>query len=255
MKIGIIAAMPEEFRAVAAGLGIASTGQPGLFRVEYGNSAGHEFLLVESGIGFDNAARAAEVLIREGYSDLLISIGFCGGILSEQLAGDVIVAEQIVIVDENGIEEVPVRLSDTGKNFVVLQASGRIRVVGGTLVSSPMRMSKIKLAEMLPVHYSNPVVEMESGAIAIIAAENNVPVLAIRSVSDIAAEELEFSPEELCNPDMRRIRLYKVLLTVLRKPHIIPQLIRLSRSSRKAADSLRSVVPRLLSLFQNSSRR
>ena len=102
---------------------------------------------------------------------------------------------------------------------------------------------------MLPGHYPNPVVEMESGAIAIIAAENNIPLLAIRAVSDPAAEELGFSIDEFCDPDMRRIRPYKVLLTVLRKPRIVPQLVRLAISSRRAAEGLTSALSRLFPLF------
>jgi adenosylhomocysteine nucleosidase len=238
MKIGIITAMPEEFRAVAESLGTAAGTPPGKFRIGRFSSAGHEFLLVESGMGFDNAARAAEMLVRKECPDLLITAGFCGGIAPELLAGDVVIAKKIIIAGESGFEEIPVLLSSIGQTFIARQMAAVKRVVGGTFVSTPAIKSKKHLGRMLPDQYLNPVVEMESGAIAIVAAENNIPLLAIRAVSDTADEELGFSLEDFCAHDMRRILLHKVLLTVLQKPRIIPQLVRLSRSSRKAAKSL-----------------
>lgn len=249
MKIGIITAMPEEFRAVAESLGTATATQLGKLRAERFSSARHEFLLVESGVGFGNAARAAEMVIRDGHPDLLISSGFCGGIAPELQAGDVVVAKQIIISNESGFEEIPLLLSSIGQKLVASQAAIGKRVVGGVFVSTSTITSKRRLAGMLSDIYPNPVVEMESGAIAIIAAENNIPLLAIRAVSDSAAEELGFSLDEFCDSDMRHIRPYKVLLTALRKPRIIPQLVRLSRSSRRAAESLTATFSSLFPLF------
>lgn len=245
MKIGIITAMPEEFRAVADSLGAVTVTQLGTFRAGRFSSAGHEFLLVQSGMGFANASRAAKMLIRDGHPDLLISAGFCGGIAPELQAGDVVVAKKIIIADEGGFGEIPVLLSSIGQTFVARQAAEGKRVVGGVFVSTSTITSKKRLAGMLPGQYPNPVVEMESGAIAIITAENNIPLLAIRAVSDTADEELGFSLDEFCDADMRRIRLHKVLLTILRKPRIIPQLVRLSRSSRRAAEGITAALSRL----------
>jgi adenosylhomocysteine nucleosidase len=245
MRISVITAMPEEYRAVADSLGTAAAAQAGEFRAGRFNLAGHEFLLVESGMGFHNAAGAAETLVRESRPDLLVSAGFCGGIAPELRAGDIVVAKEIVIAADGGLEEIAAPLSPVGRDFVARQATGGKRIFGGTFVSTATITSKRRLAAMLPGSCSTPVVEMESGAVAIIAAEHNIPLLAIRAVSDCAAEELGFSLDEFCDPDMRRIRIGKVLLTALRRPRIIPQLLRLSRSSRTAAESLTAALSRL----------
>ncbi len=249
MKITIITAMPEEFRAVAVSLGVAAAAQVGTFRAGRYSLAGHEFLLVQSGMGFGNAARAAEMLIHEEHPDLLISTGFCGGIAPELQVGDVVVAKKIIIANECGFEEIPVQFSGIGQTFVSLQAAEGKRVVGGTFVSTSTITLKKRLYGVLPGQFQNPVVEMESGAIAVIAAENNIPLLAIRAVSDTAAEELGFSLDEFCDSGLQRIRIYKVLLTILRKPRIIPQLVRLSCSSRRAAESLTTTLSRLFLTF------
>jgi adenosylhomocysteine nucleosidase len=249
MKIAVITAMPEEYRAVADSLGAATAAQVGTLRAGRFTQAGHEFLLVESGMGFHNAAKAVELLIRDGRPDLLVSAGFCGGIAPEFLAGDVVVAKEIIIANDGGFEDIPVLLSPVGRNFIAFETAEGNRTIGGAFVSTSVVMSKRSLAGMLQGSYQNPVVEMESGAVAIIAAENNIPLLAIRAVSDSAAEELLFSLDEFCDPDLRRIRIRKVLLTILRRPRIIPQLLRLSRSSRRAAESLTAALSRLFPTF------
>ena len=245
MKIAVITAMPEEYRAVADCLGAETAAQVGALRAGRFSLAGHEILLVESGMGFHNAAKAAEMLVRDGRPDLLVSAGFCGGIAPELRAGDVVVAKEIIIADDGGFEEVPVQLSPSGLDFIARQAAEGKRTFGGTFVSTSVITSKRNLAGMLPGSCPSPVVEMESGAVAIVAAENRIPLLAIRAVSDSAAEELGFSLDEFCDPDLRRIHIGRVLLTILRKPRIIPQLLRLSRSSRMAAESLTAAISRL----------
>ena len=245
MKIVIMTAMPEEYRAVAISLKAAGATQVGTVQAGHFRSATHEFLLVESGMGFRNAARGAKRLVDTERPDLLISAGFCGAIAPELQAGDVVVAEKVVIVTDGGYQEVSVPLSPIGANFIARQSVEGRGVVGGTFVSTSAITSKSHLAGVLSGHYLNPVVEMESGAIALAAAENNIPLLAIRTVSDTAAEELGFSLDDFCDAEMLRIRPIKVLFTMLRKPWIIPQLVRLARSSRTAAENLTTALSRL----------
>ncbi len=242
MKIGIITAMPEEFNAVAKSLGAAVSGRLGRYRSGRFRAAGHDVILVESGMGFGNAAAAAATLLRAEKFDLLISTGFCGGVAPELQAGDLVVAEKILTVSGRGSEELPAHFAPVGQSFVAAQAAEGKRIFRGTFASTATITSKSALAGILSGRYPCPVVEMESGAIVAIAAENSVPLLAIRAVSDCAAEELAFSLDEFCDADLRRIRPAKVLLTILRKPYIIPQLLRLSRSSRRAAESITSAL-------------
>lgn len=255
MKVGIITAMPDEFRAVADSLGAVAPASLGHLRAGRCTCTGHEILLVESGMGMDNAAEAAEALVKDSRPDLLISAGFCGAVQSGVLVGDVVIAKQIAISCETGFEEIPVWLSGSGQSFAARQAADGERVVSGVFVTTTVITSKKDLAARMPEHYHNPVVEMESGAIAIIAVEHAIPLLAIRAVSDDAAEELAFALNEFCDTDMRRIRLHKVLLTITRKPRIIPQLVRLGFSSRTAARSLTAALSRLLPALENTSRR
>jgi len=245
MKIGIITAMPEETQAVVRAIGGARKMQIGRLAVQQGQLAGHDIVITEAGMGFDNAARTAEKLLQHAGPDLIISAGFCGGVAAELLVGDIVVATGLAIVSEKKLDQVPVEIPAFCKNFVVRQAAEGRRVFGGLFASTPAIMQKSQVAALLPSDEPFPVVEMESAAIAIIAVKNGIPFCGIRAVSDPSDEELGFSLDEFCD-DRMRIRIPMVLLTIARKPRIIPQLIRLARNSRVAAASLSQAVERFL---------
>lgn len=245
MKIAFITAMPEEFRAVTGCLDGHSTFRIGPFKVCRGTASGHDIAVIESGMGFANATMATKKLIGEVAPDLIISAGYCGGIAPILNVGDVVVATRVVIVSGGSVEEVPVELATAGYSFVANKSTSDHRVFGGMYVNTPTVMEKSRISAMLPIDASHPVVEMESAAIALIATENKVPFIGIRSVSDPAGEELGFSLDEFCDNQMR-IRISRVLLTIIRKPGIIPQLVRLARNSRIAGTNLTRVVEKFL---------
>ncbi|KAB0671559.1 phosphorylase [Oryzomonas sagensis] len=245
MNIAIITAMPEETRAC---LKAAKTAEPlkvGRFKAFLCRAPERNLLLVESGMGFKNAAAAAEALLEEYRPALLISAGFCGGIAPELRVGDVAVSRELCIVANGAVQPVPVAIAPAAHNFVARQSASGARVFAGLFASTPSIMAKKELALLLPPGAPCPVVEMESAAIAIVAAENGIPFMGIRTVSDAADEELGFSLDEFTDHNLR-IRPHKVALTILRKPWIIPQLVRLGRNSRIAADSLSHAMARLL---------
>jgi adenosylhomocysteine nucleosidase len=161
--------------------------------------------------------------------------------------GDAVVATGLAIVSVDGLKDVPVTIAAVSLDFVDRQVEEGQRVFAGLFATTTAIMQKSRLAALLPVDAPFPVVEMESAAIALLAGENGIPFVGIRTVSDPFDEELGFSLDEFCDERMR-IRISKVLFTVARKPRIIPQLIRLARNSRVAAASLSQAVERLLAV-------
>lgn len=248
MKIGIITAMPEETQAVVRAIGGVKKLQNGKLAILHGVFAGHEIVIVEAGMGFNNAATAAEKLVQKVRPEMIFSVGFCGGVSTELQVGDIVMATGLTIVSERELEAVPVEISAASRNFVVRESAEGRRVFGGLFASTPVVMQKKQLAARLPAEAPFPVVEMESAAIAIIAVENGIPFVGMRTVSDPFDEELGFSLDEFCD-DRMRIRIPRVLLTIARKPRIIPQLIRLARNSRIAGASLSQAVERFLAVM------
>ena len=245
MRIGIITAMPEETRAVVRAINGARKSLINGFVVRQGSCAAHVVVIAEAGMGFQNATAATARLIHEFSLDMIVSAGFCGGVSPKLQVGDVVVATGLTVVSEKGLDDVPVKITAFGRDFVASQADEGRRVFGGLFASTPVIMHKKLLASRLPPATPYPVVEMESAAIALLAGENGIPFVGLRTVSDACDEELGFALNEFCD-DRMRIRIPRVLLTVARKPRIIPQLIRLARNSRVAAASLSQAVERFL---------
>lgn len=234
MKIGIITAMPEETRSILKNADDLKQSRQGDRSVYSCMIAGHEITLVEAGMGMLNAGWAATVLAHQE-PDLVISAGFGGGVLPGLNVGEVVMAEQLLHWTGADFERV-----ETGM-YVPENVSLPVR---GCFITSDGILNKQDLMGLLPSNTSRPVVEMESAAVARVAAQNSIPFLGIRAISDTWNEELGFSINEFCDDEMR-IRPVKVLATILRRPRIIPQLIRLARNSRAAARSLGIAIKQL----------
>lgn len=237
MNVAIVTAMPEETRAVLQG---ARNRKMNLINGRHTCRCcitGHDIVLVEAGMGLLNAGWAA-TLVADEKPDLIISAGFGGGILSGLSVGDVVMAEQVLQWLGNGFEEVAVGFY--GHN----SAADNLSLSRGSFITNDGILSKQNLAQHL-TDANNPIVEMETAAVARVAATHGIPFLGIRAVSDAWHEELAFSIDEFCD-DTMRIKPSKVLATILKRPAIIPQLIRLALNSRVAATSLAKAMERLL---------
>ncbi|HEY3308804.1 MAG TPA: hypothetical protein VGJ93_10150 [Desulfuromonadaceae bacterium] len=234
MKIGIITAMPEETRAILKDANSEKSvlDNRNCFRCRIG---GHDIMLVEAGMGMLNAGSTATALAVEGV-ELLVSAGFGGGVLPGLLVGDVVVAQQVLHWTGS-------QLDLTRPLFYRVKTADP--VLTGCFITSNGILNKKDLAGLLPSDIERPVVEMESAAVAQVAAEQGIHFLGIRAISDPWDEELNFSIHDFCDQQMR-IRPLKVLATTMRRPAIIPQLIRLAKNSRKAAKSLGAAMKQLL---------
>ncbi len=237
MKIVIITAMPEESGAILKSAVQRSKSLMSGRKRYCTQIAGHEIVLMEGGMGMLNAGWAAMTLATEN-PDLMISAGFGGAVLPGLPVGGVVLAEQVLQWGPSGLEDVSVNF------FGSHQVASTLGLTRGTFISCNEILDKRTLAAKLPGSAANPILEMETAAVARVAAAHGIPFLAIRSVSDTGDEELDFSIDEFCDDSMR-IRPTRVFATILRRPRIIPQLIRLARTSRVAAASLAMAMERL----------
>lgn len=91
-------------------------------------------------------------------------------------------------------------------------------------------------------------VEMESGVIRRICAEEGIPSLTLRVVSDAADEDLPLDFNKLMNAK-GGIHFGRLAMEVARRPGMIPKLMRLQKQSQRAAvvlaEGLHGIVNRL----------
>ena len=237
MKIAIITALQEESRGI---LKIAEQIQNLQMRGRTPVScriAGHDITLVEAGMGMLNAGWAASIMAVQK-PELLISAGFGGAVLSGLAVGDVVIAEKVLHWTGSDFEQV-------APMFYCQHLTGSQAYFRGEFISSDSILDKTQLAALLPQNICRAVAEMESAAVARVAAEHGIPILGVRVISDSWNEELGFSINELCNENMR-LSPKLVAATILKRPRLIFQFIRLYRNSRIAAKNLGLAIERLL---------
>lgn len=237
MNIAIITALPEETTAVLQGSRAKKRQTIDGRHTFRCTITGHQVVVVEAGMGLLNAGWAATLVAGEK-PDLILSAGFGGGVVPGAGVGDVVMADRVLQWHGESYEEVAVGF------YGLNRVAAELGLARGTFVTGEGILNKKELARRL-AGISLPVLEMESAAIARVAAVYGIPFLGIRSISDPWNEELSFSVNDFCDGAMR-IRLSRVLATIARRPSIVPQLIRLARNSRIAAAGLASGVQRLL---------
>ena len=236
--IGIIVAMPEEIRPLLRGIPAVVHQTIGVFPVYRFTEHNRQFALIESGIGADRALSAAQTLTEALNPELLISMGFGGGISPELAVGDLVVGTRFFVhegdcmIEETGARVMPLPASLAGAG-----TDAGFTVAEGTIISSRGVQSKTAIAGQLSEGMTRAVVDMETGAIVRFATLSRMPFMAIRSISDDLHERLGFAMDEFMDSSMR-VSVRKVIFTVLRKPRIIPQLYRLYRNSRRAGKNL-----------------
>lgn len=246
-KIGLVAAMPDEIRPLIRRVAPVTREKRAGFTIYRFVKGGKDVTLIESGIGTERAARATRTLMEAATPGLILNFGFGGAVRPGPAVGDIVVANRLLLFKERLFSEqqgvTPALLPDLIRALERLQDG--INIHQGTFITTGEIIGKRMLAGLLPTGAAHPVLEMESAAVARVAHGMNVPFAAIRAISDGADEELGFSIADFTDREMR-IRTWKVLWTLARKPGILPQLLRLGKNSRRAGENLATAVMAVL---------
>jgi adenosylhomocysteine nucleosidase len=237
-SIGVVAAMPEEIapllRRVGRQVRREQSSGWNLYRFE---RSGVPVTLIESGMGPHHAAAATAALIELAAPEMLLNFGFAGAVRPGLEVGELVLAQRVLLFEKGRFHEQVAPDPALAERLArVLPAAG-VNLKRGSFITAAEITNKDSLNHLLDGSLAHPALEMETAAFLAEAARAGLPAVALRGISDAAGEELGFSLEEFCDAELR-IRLPRVLGTVLRKPWIIPQLIRLAGNTRRAGESL-----------------
>lgn len=148
------------------------------------------------GIGKVNAAYQTADIISLHHPDLIINVGYAGGLITNAKTGDVAIGTDYVQVDfipYNDIvppqiretpKEIVQLLEHTAKELSVYTVSGRI-ATGDFFLHDSTRKSQI-IQEFHPVAF-----DMESAAIAQVCTEKETDFVSLRTFSDLGDEDAE----------------------------------------------------------------
>jgi adenosylhomocysteine nucleosidase len=214
-----------------------------------------------SGMGAERSYRTTQVLLSAVRPSQLLVLGFCGGISEWAGPSNVVVSEYVMDwPDFPGV-------SDLDQPRMVYQPSQSLLDAARQLAerddpdTPPVFRFRTTVGGVLSVDrlvqtttikgYHGPraarcrAIDMESAGAARAAEEAGVPWLAVRGVTDTLDEDLPMPFEQYMGADGELNRA-RILAAAVRRPALIPALVRLGAESMKAARNLAEFAQRLV---------
>jgi adenosylhomocysteine nucleosidase len=194
---------------------------------------GEGSLLALSGIGRAAAAAAAQSLIDAGVSALM-TFGMAGGLDPALKPGSVVIPCELLASD--GARYVA---NPAWRRQVAAAVSPLRAVTEGNLLTSihAIETPADKAAAFRATGAA--AVDMESAAVAAIAAQHNLPFIAVRVIVDTAADMLPRAV--VAASKAGRVRLARLIGGLILAPREIGSLVRLAQRYRIAMRSLRVI--------------
>lgn len=175
-------------------------------------------------VGGGDAAGAA--VTAEGMASLvraLVSFGLAGGLAPDLRAGDLVVPRRVV----DGQEAWD---TDAGLNAALGGCTGHVLQGGGAVLATVAQKQAARAAGV-------DAVDLESAAVARVAARHGLPFAVLRAVCDEAGRDLPLAALVALDAE-GRIGGLRVLGAVLRRPWEVPSLIGLGRDAARARAAL-----------------
>ena len=228
-RIGIISALPSEAKCFA--------GRP--LPLNEPVSLTDNIYIIISGIGAERAKSAAERLLKINVT-ALISWGTATGLVNELRSGDLVLPEIII----SSVEQSYLTDAQWNKNIYECLSNTSIVVHKKPLSSANKLLNSFQ--KKIECHRETGAIaaDMESAAIAMVAAEKNLPFIAIRAVVD------EINSTIPCCV-MNNINAYghvngsRLLLELLRSPRQIASIYHLARAMNKASYTLKIIANKI----------
>jgi len=241
-KLAIVAALSDEVRGISKLLSEPTTIRVADIDYVSGRSSGVEVSLLLTGIGAERAEARTRALLEAEEVEALVAVGFAGGLRDVHLAGDILVAEELVAAaaplgdGPEAFASAPelLELVPTQLDVQQLVRRGRMATVGRILTT---RADKADARE----RESADVVDLESGGIARAARSAGVPALYARAVVDDSEMDLPLDFSRLVT-ETGRPRALRLALALALRPWAIPGLLDVRKRTIKAAASLTSLV-------------
>src|SRR4051794_35107676 len=192
-------------------------------------------LTLETGVGPDRTAQAVSWLLsrpeleRVAYRPrIVLSAGFSGALQDGLQVGDLVLATEVVDGDGN-------RWPTTWPGELPA-GEWRPPLHRGRLLSVPRLVCSPAEKRDLGKRFDAAAVDMETATVARLCSKHGIPFGCLRAVSDSPGTAL--SPRLVSLLAGGRVSPLRVLAALARSPGLVPELWRLARDTRRAADQL-----------------
>jgi adenosylhomocysteine nucleosidase len=227
VKVGILVPLPQEMKML--------TGEK--IQPAHCKKITADITVCQSGVGRENTQRAAQLLISKDV-EVLISWGSAAGLSPEVAGGDLLIPRSVKVHDKT------YHTHGSFNNELLNQISPGIPVHQGSICESARLLTSVENKKQLFESSQCLAADMESGALAELAAEKNIPFSVIRAVSDPVNMKLSKAVLAGIGQD-GKFKLASFVKTALISPWEWVSIIKLAWNFKKAQKTL-NIVAKIL---------
>ena len=248
-RVAILAATARELapaQSVCGLFGQIRRGRLGRFIHSTGQFHDIELHLVKTGIGHLNARLAAEAVLVSISPDALISTGYIGGLRTEDTGALILGTQLQDWTDERSVAAIPADEALLAAAGLAAREAG-LACSQGPIITVARVVWRASEKQALADACAAIGVDMESAAVARVAASGKVPFLAVRAVSDKVGDDL---PMDLnmwlsCSGSLRGI------IEVIRHPSLLREFYHMKGHADQANETLRRFFESFLVALQS----
>ncbi|HEX4084766.1 MAG TPA: hypothetical protein VHY22_07645 [Chthoniobacteraceae bacterium] len=223
-------ALPEESKGLRPRITGARCSGPPQLPVVTGKIGGREVTIFHTGMGMASAAERVGLYLEKETPSVWIAAGFGGALCGDLKIGDIV----------------------TGQNFSDAALLGSIAALparAGSLISTREVVETALQKKDLGRHTGAIVVDMETAAIHRQCAARGIPTLAVRAISDTAAQNLPVPASVWFDMEEQRPRPLPLVFYLMGHPGCIGPFARfvggIGRARARLTDFLAGVLDRL----------
>lgn len=235
--IAILVAVKQELNPI-----LRRANAPHIIRQDHldfyeGTLAKQPVALLALGVGKECARIAAEVTIKCYRPDLIISAGFGGGLHEELGGGDIVIGTDVLDLCTDDGKNVRWRSAQPLARHAELEHEAtEFHIRTGKILTADDMVLKAATKSRIGRATSALTVDMETSAVAAVAAAHDTEFLAVRCITDTAHENL---PEEFNDFFVvGQLQPSRILAACVRRPRLVLDLARLGYRANQAGDSL-----------------
>jgi len=246
--LALLGAFGQEIEGLRERMAIEEVITMPVCRVYRGRLEGRDCLLVRTGMGREKAEAAAHLVLQHYPVNAVISLGFAGALSQELTIGDVVICSTMHRASgPAGWEgEVEAYHADAGLLALASETAGeelpRFRL--GTGVTVRRLASSSQKVQTLGYGSQADIVDMESYWIARVASARQVPLIAIRSISDTTQQGVR--PFDRVLTSDGRLLWRRAVLCFLLHPWYLINVLTLFRDTRRAERNLTAFIGHLV---------
>lgn len=231
----ITIALPHEAKGILARMSPGSRIRYRKIKLYEGRWGDKECVLLQTGMGPENAERSTRFLLNSYPVTHLISTGYCGALISGIENGEAVLATQVLTLEKS---TPPISPAPDFFNYVKNKLKNKnIISRSGALITSDHPVLQVEEKEKLGKTTGAIVVDMESFFVLKVAREfEKITSLAIRFVVDALRTNLADTSAFLDN--QAGVQPLNLIREMFRKPKIFLQLPGLERLATRARKSM-----------------